>query len=155
VLSVLIAKKRQMVLEEKSMESQITREFLLKVKQQKQQVGSHLACCKFSSQSVLNSFVKMLERVSSELSCIDSDLATVQADIRQDRGAPAEMSSSAAQDRALYPENDEAESSDVDRPSAPEVPDDRARTLTFAGAGKKRKMDEREASPEKYHPKQK
>jgi hypothetical protein len=72
----------------------------------------------FPSTTVLISFVQLLERVSSELACID-----------------------------------EAESSDVDRPAAPEVPDDRARTLTFAG--KKRKMEEREASPEKYHPKQK
>lgn len=103
--------------------------------------------------SVLISFVQLLERVSSELACIDDDLATVQADVRQDRRAHAETSTSSAQDRTLYPENDEAESSDVDRPAAPEVPDDRARTLTFAG--KKRKMDEREASPEKYHPKQK
>ncbi|KAI9283094.1 WD40-repeat-containing domain protein [Umbelopsis sp. AD052] len=118
VLQVLIAKKRQMLLEEKSMEAQILKEFLLKVKQQKQQ---------------------LLERVSTELACIDGDLATVQADIQQDR--------------TLYPENDEAESSDVDRPAAPEVPDDRARSLTFTG--KKRKMDDREASPEKYHPKQK
>lgn len=31
-----------MVLEEKSMEAQILRDFLLKVKQQKQQVGGHL-----------------------------------------------------------------------------------------------------------------
>lgn len=40
VLSVLIAKKRQMILEEKGMEAQILKEFLLKVKKQKQQVST-------------------------------------------------------------------------------------------------------------------
>jgi hypothetical protein len=40
VLSALIARKRQMLLEEKGIEAQILKEFLLKVKKQKQEVRS-------------------------------------------------------------------------------------------------------------------
>ncbi|KAM3586086.1 hypothetical protein VKS41_002616 [Umbelopsis sp. WA50703] len=125
VVSALIAKKRKSILEEKRLGAQVLKEFLLKVKKQKQ---------------------KALEHLSSEIACIDSDLASVHADIKGESSNPTDVYFENL-DRYLYPENEDTEASDQDRAvseAGPEVPDERSKSKT----GEKRKRDEMDSSAE-------
>lgn len=125
VVSTLIAKKRKSILEEKRLGAQVLKEFLLKVKKQKQ---------------------KSLERLTTEMACIDSDLASVHADLKGESSNAADLYYESP-DRYLYPENEETDASDQDRAiseARPEVPDERSASKT----GDKRKRDDMDSSAE-------
>lgn len=75
----------------------------------------------------------------------------MQAEIGPQSNSSAEAG---VQDRSVYSENEETESSDIDRPNTeagPEVPDERSKAFR----GKKRKMKEMDPSSDDIFPKHK